>query len=100
LLDLDTGEVMSDRRYDDKQEQNMTTRSTRSITIDPKDLMDLLEPLIRRVVREELAQVALRRPDVFYLAPDSPLRDDLIDILNRKEHGAIRLYSHAEVWNE
>jgi len=39
-------------------------------------------------------------PDVFYLPEDSPLRDDLADILSRKLRGEISLASHAEVWGE
>jgi hypothetical protein len=78
----------------------MTTQFTQPMTINPQELTGFLEPLIRKVVREELAQIVIRRPDVFYLKADSPLRDDLIDILNRKEQGEIRLYSHAEVWDE
>ena len=59
-----------------------------------------LEPLIRKVVREELAQIVIRRHDVFYLRADAPLREDLVDILNRKEQGETRLYSQLKVWGE
>lgn len=69
-------------------------------SIDSQDLAGLLEPLIRRIVREELAQVVAKRPDVFYLPEDSPLRDDLADILNRKRRGETSLASHAEVWGK
>ena len=69
-------------------------------TISIPELTDLLEPLIRKVVREELAQVVARRPDTFYLKPGSPLRDDLVEILNRKQRGEIKLHSHAETWGE
>ncbi len=65
-----------------------------------QELASFLEPLIRRVVREELAQVAIKRPDVFYVQPDSPLREDLVEILDRHQKGETKLYSHAEVWNE
>jgi len=70
------------------------------MTISIRELTSLLEPLIRRVVREELAQVVVKRPDTFYLKPDSPLRDDMVEILSRKQRGEIKLYSHAEVWGE
>lgn len=46
------------------------------------------------------APVAIRRPDVFYLEPDSPLRADMIEILERRKQGATKMYSRAEVWNE
>jgi hypothetical protein len=70
------------------------------MTIGIPELAGLLEPLIRKVVREELAQMVSRRPDTFYLKPDSPLRDDLVEILNRKQRGEIKLSSHAETWGE
>jgi hypothetical protein len=70
------------------------------MTIGIPELAGLLEPLIRKVVREELAQMISRRPDTFYLKPDSPLRDDLVEILNRKQRGEIKLSSHAETWGE
>ena len=75
-------------------------KTVQPVTIGIPELAGLLEPLIRRVVREELAQMVLRRPDTFYLKPDSPLRDDLVEILNRKQRGEIKLSSHAETWGE
>jgi hypothetical protein len=78
----------------------MGIQSSQAEAMSYQELASLLEPLIRRVVREELAQVAVRRPDVFYLKPDSPLREDLVEILDRHQKGATKLYSHAEVWNE
>ena len=75
----------------------MTTQSMQTVTVNFQELTGVLEPLIRRIVREELTQVAIRRPDVFYLEPDSPLHDDMVEILNRKEQGATRLYSYTEV---
>lgn len=75
-------------------------KTVQPVTIGIPELAGLLEPLIRKVVREELAQVISRRPDTFYLKPDSPLRDDLVEILNRKQRGEIKLSSHAETWGE
>ncbi|PKO23586.1 MAG: hypothetical protein CVU38_03075 [Chloroflexi bacterium HGW-Chloroflexi-1] len=72
----------------------MTTQSMQAVTTNFQELIGVLEPLIRKIVREELTQVAIRRPDVFYLKPDSPLHDDMVEILNRKRQGATRLYSH------
>ena len=74
--------------------------SQQNATIDMDDLTKTLEPLIRRVVREELARVVTKEPDVFYLDPDSPLYKDLEDINRRKEQGALKFYSHEEVWSE
>ncbi len=78
----------------------MTVQSSQAEAPNYQELASLLEPLIRRVVREELAQVAVKRPDVFYLKPDSPLREDLVEILDRHRKGATKLYSHSEVWDE
>ena len=78
----------------------MTTPSSQVETSSYQELASVLEPLIRRIVREELAQVALKRPDVFYLKPDSPLRADMVEILQRRKQGATKMYSRAEVWNE
>ena len=75
-------------------------KTVQPMTIGISELAGLLEPLIRKVVREELAQMVFRRPDTFYLKPDSPLRDDLVEILNRKQRGEIKLSSHAETWGE
>jgi hypothetical protein len=75
-------------------------KTVQPMTIGIPELAGLLEPLIRKVVREELAQMVSRRPDTFYLKPDSPLRDDLVEILNRKQRGEIKLSSHAETWGE
>ncbi len=67
---------------------------------DLRALSELLEPLIRRVVREELLHFAEEHPDTFYLEPDSPLYADLLDIANRREQGTLRLHDHAEVWGD
>jgi hypothetical protein len=71
---------------------------TTQISVD--ELVDVLEPLIRRVVREELAQLVEKEPDFFYLPEDSPLYQDMKEILERREKGQIKLYSHQEVWGE
>jgi len=54
----------------------MTAQLAQPMTINPQELTSLLEPLIRKVIREELAQVTVRRPDVLHLRADSPLRED------------------------
>jgi hypothetical protein len=78
----------------------MAIQSSQVETINYQELTSLLEPLIRRIVREELAQVAVKRPDIFYLKPDSPLRADMVEILDRHRQGATKIFSRAEVWNE
>lgn len=65
-----------------------------SLAPNPAELTAILEPLIRRIVREEIEQLA----HVFYLEADSPLYHDLQDILERKASGRIRLHNAEEVW--
>ncbi len=65
-----------------------------------EDISKILEPLIRRVVREELGRIAQTRPDIFYLTPDMPIYNDMKDLKKRKSQGKIKLYSHDEVWGE
>ncbi|MDU9047632.1 MAG: hypothetical protein Q3M30_02200 [Candidatus Electrothrix sp. Rat3] len=73
----------------------MQTKSIPAI----EEFIRALEPVIRRVVREELnAIVEQRQPEVFHLAPDSPLYDDLTELKERNEHGGLEFISHEEVW--
>ncbi|QTA84068.1 hypothetical protein [Desulfonema magnum] len=69
-------------------------------TISIEELVNVLEPLIRRVVREELAEAIEKKPDIFYIEPDTPLYEDMLEIRERKRENDIELYSHKEVWNE
>jgi len=69
-------------------------------TISLDDLERILDPLIRRAVREELARMVSQRGEVFALTPDSPLYEDMQEILTRQAQGQVKLYSHAEVWGE
>lgn len=60
-----------------------------------------LEPLIRRVVREEVARAFevwgfYEEPTV--IEPGSPIDEDLTELLRMKEAGTLRLLTHAEVW--
>ena len=68
--------------------------------INTKDLASTLEPMIRRVVREELLNVLKKNPEIFQLTPDMPLYDDMEDISQRKAQDKIKLHSHEEVWGD
>ncbi len=68
--------------------------------IDIKDLVATLEPMIRRVVREELHRILKEERGVFQLTPDMPLYEDMEEIARRKASGKIKLHSHEEVWGE
>jgi len=67
-------------------------------TISVEELVNILEPLIRRVVREELAEAT--EADIFYLDPDTLLYEDMLEISESKRQKKTELYSHKEVWDE
>ena len=67
-------------------------------TFNLNEFIDILEPLIRRVVREELNTWAKTQPPMFFIMPHMPLYDDLLDIQTRKNEGNIELLTHDEVW--
>lgn len=71
----------------------MQTKSIPAI----EDFIRALEPVIRRVVREELNAIVEQRPEVFQLAPDSPLYDNLTELRERNKRGELAFVSHEEV---
>ena len=73
--------------------------TSQQITMSQDELQHLLEPLIRRVIREELIRISKQHPDIFFLHPDMPIYDDMEDIAQRKAADTIELFSHEEVWN-
>jgi ABC-type proline/glycine betaine transport system ATPase subunit len=70
------------------------------VYIGMEELLTALEPLIRRVVQEELENVVRKKKQIFYVEPDMPIYEDMKDIGKRKKQGKIKLYSHKEVWGE
>ena len=68
--------------------------------ISVEELTNLLESLIRRIVREELGAFVAEYPEKFSLSSDSPLLDDLEDILHRQAQGKLKFHSQLEVWGE
>jgi len=70
-----------------------------SMTLTIEELLNALEPLIRRVVKEELTEVVQSKATVF-LPQDSPLYEDLQDLWERKQAGDVNFISHEEVWRE
>jgi hypothetical protein len=71
------------------------SKSTSPIVTVP---LDELEELIRKVVREELAQAMIQEPKLFQLESDTSLYQDMEEILQRKAQDRIKLYSDDEVW--
>ncbi|XCN72836.1 MAG: hypothetical protein Q3M24_21540 [Candidatus Electrothrix aestuarii] len=72
----------------------MQTKSIPAI----EEFIRALEPVIRRVVREELSAIVEQRPEVFQLDADSPLYTDLAELKKRKDCGKLEFVSHEEVW--
>jgi hypothetical protein len=60
----------------------------------------ILEPLIRKIIREELSRLVKAQPCTFYLDPDMPIYQDMEKILQRKTAGHIKLHNHDEVWGD
>ena len=68
--------------------------------INVKKLANTLEPMIRRIVREELINVLKKDANIFQLTPKMPLYEDMQEISQRKAQNQIKLHSHEEVWSE
>ena len=73
---------------------------TQQDLVQAEEIGKILEPLIRRVIREELTRIAKAEPGIFYLGPDTPIYKDMENIMQRKAQGNIKLHSHEEVWGE
>ncbi len=70
------------------------------ISVSVKEIAQILEPLIRRVVRQELARIVENRPDIFILDPEMPIYQDMKKLKDKKSENKIKLFSDKEVWNE
>jgi hypothetical protein len=78
----------------------MATQISPKITVSTEELTALIESAVRKVVREELAQLVASQPTILHLKEDSPLYEDMAEILERSQRGETRLHTHAEVWDE
>ena len=76
------------------------TQTQESNIISAKELAGTLEPIIRRIVREELRRFLKKETDIFQLTPEMPLYEDMEEISQRKAQDQINLHSHEEVWGE
>ena len=65
-----------------------------------EEFTELLEPIIRRVVREELEDFAVRNPSIFYLEPGSPLYEDMKELRQRAEQDELEFFSYEVVFGE
>lgn len=71
---------------------NHTVEAT--VTIQVKEL----EQLIRHAVRDEIAKLVRKQPDIFYLERETPLYEDMKAIARMKKRGKVRVYSRQEAF--
>jgi hypothetical protein len=74
-------------------------KTSQPISMSSDELQQVLKPLIRRIIREELSKAAQQTSKLFFLSPEMPLYQDMQDIAQRKAADDIDLISHDEVWN-
>ena len=60
--------------------------------------VEQLEGIIRKVMREALIEFASE--GFLDLDKNSPLYEDMEDILEREKTNRLKFHTHAEVWNE
>jgi len=66
------------------------------INLRTDELQQVLEPLIRRIIREELFKVIQQTSNIFFLT----LYKDMEEIAQRKASHDIELLPHNEVWKQ
>lgn len=80
------------------------TRSTQTrMTISERKLEALIRKVVRQVVHEELQELAKRQPELiepWMSDPESPLYQDMQDLLKRKQEGRLKFYTYEEVFGE
>ena len=74
---------------------NVTIQETK-ITLSVQQLEDI----VRKVVREELVEFAAQELGIFHLDKESPLYEDMENILERKKSKQLKFHTHDEIWNE
>jgi hypothetical protein len=75
----------------------MSTVAENNLTVPIDEMIDRLEPLLRRVVREELEREIEEKGNIFHPKPEMPLYQDMEEILQRQKEGKIQLFSEEEV---
>jgi uncharacterized membrane protein YfbV (UPF0208 family) len=74
--------------------------SNQNLKMTTEELLKVLEPLVRRVVREELTEILQQFTKTVYILQESPLYRDMQDILVRKASQELEFMTHEEVWRE
>ena len=57
-----------------------------------------LEGIIRKVVHEERIAFTTQDQETLKLDKDSPIYEDMQDILERKKSGQLKFHTHQKVW--
>jgi hypothetical protein len=73
----------------------MSTQISPKVTVSAEELAALIESVVRKVVREELAQLVAGQPRTLVLKEDLPLYEDMAEILDRSLRGETRLHTHG-----
>jgi hypothetical protein len=73
---------------------DVTTQETK-VTLSVQQL----ESIIRKVVREELVEFSAQELGILHLDKESPLYEDMEDILERKKSGQLKFHTDEEIWN-
>jgi len=63
----------------------MSTVAENNLAVPIDEMIDRLEPLLRRVVPEEIERVIEEKDRIFHLEPEMPLYQDMQEILYRKK---------------
>jgi len=65
-----------------------------------EELIIALEPVIRRIIREELNAAIDQQTDIFHINPDTPVYDDMMQIKKRKDNDNLEFMSAEAVWDQ
>ncbi len=80
-------------------------RSTKSlVTIELQDLKKIIRTIVRQdvrqIVREELARKEAEVIEPWMSDPESPLYQDMQDLLKRSQEGRLKFHTYEEVYGE
>lgn len=73
-------------------------QAVKTLAID--ELINALEPVIRRIIKEELMSAMRKQDDLFHIDPNSNLYKDMLELKERNTSGQLEFMSHKEVWGE
>jgi len=69
-------------------------------TLVVEELIKALEPVIRRIIREELKSAVKKQTEFFHLNSDMPLYNDMVEIKERNKKNELEFMTHEEVWSD